>query len=70
VKESFTTGDGRTLSYARTGTRPDFFGPPANADMVELVPDARSVVLADAGHFVWFDAPDRLREEVTRFLLG
>ena len=46
----------------------DFFGPPANADMLELVPDARSVVLSDAGHFVWFDEPDRFREEVTRFL--
>lgn len=46
----------------------DFFGPPANADMLELVQDARSVVLADAGHFVWFDEPDRFRHEVTRFL--
>jgi proline iminopeptidase len=48
----------------------DFFGPPANADMLELVPDARSVVLSDAGHFVWFDEPDRFREEVTRFLVA
>ena len=47
----------------------DFFGPPANADMLELVPDACSVVLSDAGHFVWFDEPDRFREEVTRFLM-
>jgi pimeloyl-ACP methyl ester carboxylesterase len=47
----------------------DFFGPPANEDMRELVPDARSIVLSDAGHFVWFDEPDRFREEVTRFLL-
>jgi pimeloyl-ACP methyl ester carboxylesterase len=46
----------------------DFFGPPANAEMLELVPDARSVVLSDAGHFVWFDDPDRFRAEVTRFL--
>jgi pimeloyl-ACP methyl ester carboxylesterase len=38
--------------------------------MLELVPDARSVVLSDAGHFVWFDEPDRFREELTRFLLA
>ena len=46
----------------------DFFDPPANAEILELVPDARSVVLSDAGHFVWFDDPDRFRAEVTRFL--
>jgi pimeloyl-ACP methyl ester carboxylesterase len=46
----------------------DFFGPPANADMLELIPHARNVVLSQAGHFVWFDEPDRFREEVTRFL--
>jgi proline iminopeptidase len=46
----------------------DFFGPPANAEMLELIPDARSVVLSDAGHFVWFDEPDRFLGEVTRFL--
>jgi pimeloyl-ACP methyl ester carboxylesterase len=28
----------------------------------------RSVVLSDAGHFVWFDERDRFREGVTRFL--
>jgi len=48
----------------------DFFGPPANAEMLELVPDAHSVVLSDGGHFVWFDDPDRFRAEVTRFLAG
>jgi pimeloyl-ACP methyl ester carboxylesterase len=46
----------------------DFFGPPANRDMVEGIPDARNVVIPDAGHFVWFDEPVRFREEVTRFL--
>jgi proline iminopeptidase len=46
----------------------DFFGPPANVEILELVPNARSVVLSDAGHFVWFDDPDRFRAEVTRFL--
>ena len=48
----------------------DFFDPPANAEILELVPDARSVVLSDAGHFVWFDDPDRFRAEMTRFLAG
>jgi pimeloyl-ACP methyl ester carboxylesterase len=48
----------------------DFFGPPANAEMLELIPYARGVVLSDARHFVWFDEPDRFREEVTRFLTG
>jgi pimeloyl-ACP methyl ester carboxylesterase len=46
----------------------DFFGPPANRDIVNGISDARSVVLPDAGHFVWFDEPDRFREEVTTFL--
>jgi proline iminopeptidase len=46
----------------------DFFGPPANADMLELIPNASSVVVPDAGHFVWFDEPARFRDEVTRFL--
>jgi pimeloyl-ACP methyl ester carboxylesterase len=46
----------------------DFFGPPANREIVEGIPEARCVVLPDAGHFVWFDEPDRFREEVTRFL--
>lgn len=46
----------------------DFFGPPANDDIVAGVADARSVVLPAAGHFVWFDEPDGFREEVTRFL--
>jgi proline iminopeptidase len=46
----------------------DFFGPPANAEMLEFIPAARNVVLSDAGHFVWFDEPDRFREEVSRFL--
>lgn len=46
----------------------DFFGPPANAEMLGIIPDARNVVVSDAGHFVWFDEPDRFREEVTRFL--
>jgi pimeloyl-ACP methyl ester carboxylesterase len=54
-------------TLAITGTL-DFFGPPANRDIVNGISDARSVVLPGAGHFVWFDEPDRFREEVTKFL--
>ena len=46
----------------------DFFGPPANADIVAGIPDAQSVVLENAGHFVWVDQPDAFREEVRQFL--
>jgi proline iminopeptidase len=46
----------------------DFFGPSANDDIVAGIRDARSVVLANAGHFVWVDEPDAFREEVERFL--
>lgn len=46
----------------------DFFGPPANDDIVAGIPDARSVVLANAGHFVWVDEPDAFRDEVRQFL--
>ena len=46
----------------------DFFGPPANDDIVAGMPDAQSVVIADAGHFVWVDEPDAFRNEVRQFL--
>jgi len=46
----------------------DFFGPPANDDIVAGIPDARSVVIANAGHFVWVDEPDAFRNEVRQFL--
>lgn len=46
----------------------DFFGPPANDDLVTGIPDARSVVIANAGHFVWVDEPDAFRDEVRQFL--
>jgi pimeloyl-ACP methyl ester carboxylesterase len=46
----------------------DFFGPPANDDIVAGIPDARSVVIPNAGHFVWVDEPDAFRDEVRQFL--
>jgi proline-specific peptidase len=46
----------------------DYFGPLAADEIVAGIPDARRVVLDEAGHFAWFDAPDRFREEVSRFL--
>jgi pimeloyl-ACP methyl ester carboxylesterase len=46
----------------------DFFGPPANADIVAGIPGAQSVVLENAGHFVWVDEPDAFRDEVRQFL--
>ena len=46
----------------------DFFGPPANDDIVAGIPDARSVVIENAGHFVWVDQPDAFRGEVRQFL--
>jgi proline iminopeptidase len=46
----------------------DFFGPPAADDIVAGIPDARSVVLGNAGHFAWVDEPEAFHEEVRRFL--
>jgi proline iminopeptidase len=46
----------------------DFFGALAAGEIVAAIPDARRVVLADAGHFAWFDAPEQFRQEVAGFL--
>jgi pimeloyl-ACP methyl ester carboxylesterase len=48
----------------------DFFGALAAGEIVAGIPDARRVVLDDAGHFAWADAPEQFREEVSRFLAG
>ena len=49
----------------------DFFGPPTEGqEMAALAPHARCEVVADAGHAVWIDQPDRCRKSVTAFLLG
>jgi pimeloyl-ACP methyl ester carboxylesterase len=34
------------------------------------IPDARRVVLDEAGHFAWADTPGQFCEEVSRFLAG
>jgi pimeloyl-ACP methyl ester carboxylesterase len=46
----------------------DFFGKLAADELVAGVPDARSVVLPDAGHFLWIDQPQAFKSEVARFL--
>jgi pimeloyl-ACP methyl ester carboxylesterase len=48
----------------------DFFGALAAGEIVAGIPSARPVVLDDAGHFAWADAPEQFREEVSRFLAG
>jgi pimeloyl-ACP methyl ester carboxylesterase len=47
----------------------DFFGALAADDIVAGIPRARSVVLADAGHFLWVDQPAAFATEVRQFLL-
>ena len=47
----------------------DFFGALAADEIVAGIPDARRVVLADAGHFLWVDQPAAFATEVRRFLL-
>lgn len=44
-------------------------GKPAADDFVAGIPDARSVVLPEAGHFLWIDQPEAFRSEVETFLL-
>jgi pimeloyl-ACP methyl ester carboxylesterase len=47
----------------------DFFGSLAADDIVAGIPRAHSVVLADAGHFLWVDQPAAFATEVRQFLL-
>ena len=47
----------------------DFFGPPAEGqEMAAMAPHAHCEVVADAGHAVWFDQPERCTELVMDFL--
>jgi pimeloyl-ACP methyl ester carboxylesterase len=46
----------------------DFFGELAAGDLVAGIGDARSVVLRDAGHFLWVDQPHAFAAEVASFL--
>lgn len=47
----------------------DFLGTLAADEIVAGIPRARSVVLADAGHYLWIDQPNAFATEVRRFLL-
>ena len=60
-------GDIRAPTLVVTGDH-DYFGPPAADDIVAGIPDSKRVVLEDAGHFTWVDAPEQVRDEVGRFL--
>ena len=47
----------------------DFFGPPSEGqEMAALAPHARCEVVADAGHEVWIDQPQRCAELVSSFI--
>ena len=47
----------------------DFFGPPTEGqEMAALAPYARCEVVADAGHAVWIDQPERCAQLVNAFL--
>jgi pimeloyl-ACP methyl ester carboxylesterase len=49
----------------------DKFGPPTlGQEMAVLAPDARCEVLADAGHLVWLDQPERCARSTMAFLTG
>ncbi len=47
----------------------DTFGPPAwGQDMARLMPDARCIVVPDAGHLPWLDQPDLCARAIDFFL--
>jgi pimeloyl-ACP methyl ester carboxylesterase len=64
------------LSHLRTPSlfvwgEQDRFGPPRLGwEMARRMPDARVEVVADAGHLVWLDQPDRTTELILSFLSG
>jgi pimeloyl-ACP methyl ester carboxylesterase len=47
----------------------DFLGKLAADELVAGIPNARSVVLSDAGHFLWIDQPEAFAKEVATFLV-
>lgn len=47
----------------------DFLGKPAADELVAGIADARTVVLREAGHFLWIDQPQAFASEVAAFLL-
>jgi 3-oxoadipate enol-lactonase len=46
----------------------DFFGPRISARELAAIPNSRVVLIPDAGHFVFAEAPQRFREELEAFL--
>jgi proline iminopeptidase len=44
-------------------------GPACACDIAEGIPHAQVVTFPETGHFLLFEAPDRFRDEVRRFLL-
>jgi pimeloyl-ACP methyl ester carboxylesterase len=48
----------------------DFLGKAAADELVAGIPDSRSVLLGDAGHFLWIDQPQAFAAEVASFLLA
>ena len=46
----------------------DFFGPRISARELSAIPNSRATIIADAGHFVFVEAPGRFRAEVLAFL--
>jgi proline iminopeptidase len=60
--------DIRARTLVVTGDH-DFFGALAADDLVAGIREARSVVLPDAGHFLWIDQPRAFSSEVATFLL-
>ena len=58
----------RAQTLAVTGDH-DFLGKPAADELLEGIPAARSVVLQEAGHFLWIDQPQAFASEVAAFLL-
>jgi proline iminopeptidase len=72
--EIFTTFDLRPeLSRITAPTlvitgRDDFITGPACAADFAVIPDRRTVILPDCGHFIFVEARDRFRDEVAAFL--
>jgi proline iminopeptidase len=46
----------------------DFFGPRISARELAAIPNSRVVLIPDAGHFVFAEAPQRFREQLEAFL--
>lgn len=46
----------------------DFFGPRISARELAAIPNSRVVLIPDAGHFVFAEAPQRFRAELEAFL--